>query len=377
MQTERGESGMKRFVSAGHICLDITPAFPEKSGATPQSVFRPGRLTQVGQAAMCLGGSVGNAGLAMKKIGLDVTLLGKVGDDAFGRLMGSLLAEWGAGGLIVDPASDTGYTLVLAVPGSDRIFLHNPGANDTFTAEDIPWETIPDAAVFHFGYPTLMRRMHEDGGEGLLAMFRRAKAQETATSLDLTSVDPASPAGKTDWQALLTRVLPETDFFVPSYEELCFMLDREKWATLTAESGDPVGHLSLEKDVLPLARHALSLGCAAALIKCGTAGMALATADRERLSRVGKQFGLDAAIWQNRCICMPCFHAPRVRSESGAGDSSIAAFLAAAAEGRDPEDCVRLAAAEGAMAVTEYEAAAGVLPLAELEKRIRAGWPVN
>ena len=313
----------------------------------------------------------------MKKIGLDVTLLGKVGDDAFGRLMGSLLAEWGAGGLIVDPASDTGYTLVLAVPGSDRIFLHNPGANDTFTAEDIPWETIPDAAVFHFGYPTLMRRMHEDGGEGLLAMFRRAKAQETATSLDLTSVDPASPAGKTDWQALLTRVLPETDFFVPSYEELCFMLDREKWATLTAESGDPVGHLSLEKDVLPLARHALSLGCAAALIKCGTAGMALATADRERLSRVGKQFGLNAAIWQNRCICMPYFHAPRVRSESGAGDSSIAAFLAAAAEGRDPEDCVRLAAAEGAMAVTEYEAAAGVLPLAELEKRIRAGWPVN
>lgn len=368
---------MKRFVSAGHICLDITPAFLEGSGATPQSIFRPGRLTQVGQATISLGGSVGNAGLAMKKIGIDVTLLGKIGDDAFGQLISSTLSDLGVGGLIVDPHAETGYTLVLAVPGSDRIFLHNPGANDTFSAEDIPWETIRDAAVFHFGYPTLMRKMYEDGGKGLFVMFRRAKAQETATSLDLTSVDPTSSAGKADWQGILSRVLPVTDFFVPSYEELCYMLERDKWATLTAESGDPVGHLSLEKDVLPLAQHALSLGCAIALIKCGTAGMALATADEKRLSRVGKQFGLDVTLWQNRSICVPCYRAPCVRSTSGAGDSSIAAFLAAAAEGRDPESCVRLAAAEGAMAVTEYEAMSGVLPLSELEERIQAGWPIN
>ena len=368
---------MKRFVTAGHICLDITPAFPEGFSGSVQSVFRPGRLTQVGQAAFSLGGSVGNTGMAMKKIGAEVTLLGKVGDDAFGRLMASMLEERGAGGLITDPAGETGYTLVLAVPGYDRFFLHNPGANDTFSAGDIPWDAIKDAAVFHFGYPTLMRRMYENGGEELLRMFRRAKELGMATSLDLTAVDPHSPAGLADWEGILARALPYADFFVPSFEELCFMLDREKWTALMAEGDDPVARLDLRKDALPLAQKALSLGCGAVLIKCGTAGMALVTADGERLSRIGARFGLDASRWENQRVCVPSFRAPRVKSASGAGDSSIAAFLIAAAGGRDPEKCVLLAAAEGAMAVTEYDASTAVLPLSELEEKIRAGWPVN
>ena len=38
--------------------------------------------------------------------------------------------------------------------------------------------------------------------------------------------------------------------------------------------------------------------------------------------------------------------------------------------GEGPEDCAKLAAAEGAASVSSYDALGGVLPLEELKKRI-------
>ena len=47
--------------------------------------------------------------------------------------------------------------------------------------------------------------------------FRRVKAKGIATSLDLAAVDPDTDAGRNDWEAFLTAVLPETDFFVQRF----------------------------------------------------------------------------------------------------------------------------------------------------------------
>ena len=41
-------------------------------------------------------------------------------------IMRNILSDYGAGGLIVDENSSTSYSVVLAVPGIDRIFLHFP-----------------------------------------------------------------------------------------------------------------------------------------------------------------------------------------------------------------------------------------------------------
>ena len=153
---------MGKVISAGHICLDITPVFPAgKKYAHPGDLLIPGKLIQTGAASVHTGGSVANTGLALKLLGNDVTLLGKVGNDAFGGMVRQILSDYGAGGLIVDENSSTSYSVVLAVPGIDRIFLHNPGANDTFTADDIPEETLEDAVLFHFGYPTLMETQEQ------------------------------------------------------------------------------------------------------------------------------------------------------------------------------------------------------------------------
>lgn len=366
---------MARIVSAGHICLDITPVFhPGQTHDRLADLLIPGKLIQVGAASVYAGGSVGNTGLALKHLGNDVVLLGKVGDDLLGATLTRVLADSGAGGLIVDADSSTSYSVVLAVPGIDRVFLHNPGANDTFEPSDIPERALDGAALFHFGYPTLMKRMYEDCGAPLSRMLRAVKARGVATSLDMTAVDPTSEAGRADWRAILSKALPETDFFVPSFEELCFMLDRPLYDRLSAAGGDMTAHLSLEACAAPLAKACLDMGCAAVLLKCGLSGMYFASGAPERLRRVGANLHIDAEAWSNRRVIQPCFQARIVRSAAGAGDVSIAAFLTALSSGEAPEMCVKLAAAEGAAAVASYDTLGGILPLNELKHQIEAGW---
>ena len=366
---------MKKIIAAGHICLDITPVFPaQRSCRELSEVLVPGKLVHMEGADVHTGGSVANTGLALKILGNDVVLMGKVGADAFGTMVQSILTKYGSGGLYADPAGSTSYSVVLAVPGIDRVFLHDPGANDTFVSADIPDSVLEDAALLHFGYPPLMKRMYADGGRELVSIFRRAKEHGLATSLDFAAIDPSSAAGKADWESILQNVLPYVDFFVPSFEELCFMLDRRRYAALAARGGDMTAGLDVEAECAPLAEKLLAMGCRFVLIKCGTAGMFYRAAGREALRKIGPRICVDAESWAGRTGVQRCFRAEAVRSGTGAGDTSIAAFLTAVLAGRTPEECVALAAAEGACCVTAYDALSGLKSIPELEDRIRSGW---
>ena len=77
----------KKVIAAGHICLDITPIFPGKKVSQLTDILSPGKLLNVGEADVHTGGSVANTGLGMKVLGADVTLMGKIGDDAFGGIV--------------------------------------------------------------------------------------------------------------------------------------------------------------------------------------------------------------------------------------------------------------------------------------------------
>lgn len=364
----------KKIIAAGHICIDITPMFPRGIHCRELSdLLIPGKLINMDGADIHTGGSVANTGLALKKLGANVQLLGKVGNDAFGGMIANILAEHGAGGLVVDEGSSTSYSVVLAVPGVDRIFLHDPGANNTFTNADIPEEALEGAALFHIGYPPVMRKLYENDGAELAVILRRMKDRNIATSMDMTNVDPNSEAGKLDWVKILSNVLTHTDFFVPSFEELCFMLNRQRYEQLSV-GGDMTEGLDMMADVKPLAEKCLELGCRAVLIKCGISGMYYKTAGEAAMQDVGSNLGLDTTVWANQEGIQPCFKADQVLSGTGAGDTSIAAFLMAAAMGRTPSQCAALAAAEGACAVTAYDALSGLKTMEELEARIASGW---
>lgn len=367
----------KKAVVAGHICIDFTPVFPAGSGPVKKvsELLKPGQLIQMEAPRISTGGAVANTGMGMKLLGADVRLLGKVGEDDFGRMAADILNHCGLGeDLLVDPASATSYSVVLAIPGLDRIFLHCPGANDSFVADDIPDSALEGVSLFHFGYPSIMREMYLHGGEELKKLFARVRDKGLITSLDLAAVDPDSEAGRADWKEILSGVLPYVDVFCPSFEELLFMLDRDKYRVLQdrAGDGDMTEILDLTEDIQPLADACLALGARCVLLKCGAPGLYFkASGQMEALEKV---LGIRADRWQNFSAFEESFQIDHVCSATGAGDISIAAFLTSLLDGADPEEALSNAAGAGALCCQAYDPVSGLIPLREIRRRIEAGW---
>ena len=367
----------KKVIAAGHICLDITPIFMGGKIDRLSDLLAPGKLIQMGNVDVHTGGSVANTGLAMKLLGANVSLMGKIGQDAFGEMILNILKKYDAqDGMIVSDKESTSYSVVLAIPGIDRIFLHNPGANNTFCASDIPDNALEETAMFHFGYPPLMAAMYAENGIQLVEMMKRVKNTGAATSLDMAAIDADSAAGKEDWDSILKKVLPYVDFFVPSVEELCYMLDKERfyeWKERAA-GRDVTEILDADKDISPLADQCMEYGAKILLIKCGASGLYYRSGSKEVLKGIGRNADLDIDRLADKEGFETSFVPDAVLSGTGAGDTSIAAFLMAILDGYSLEEGVRLAAAAGASCVSAYDALSGLKSFEELEQKIAKGW---
>lgn len=371
----------KKAIAAGHICLDITPAFKSKEEKSIKDLFRPGQLIAMDAAKVSLGGSVSNTGIGMKRLGADVELMGMVGNDAFGQMVLNELEKYDISpdSMIVRDGVGTSYSVILAPAGIDRIFLHCSGANDTFTLDDIDLEKVKEANLFHFGYPSLMRMMYIDGGKELVRLLKAVHELGVAVSVDMAMFEESTEAGAQDWNEVLKSVIPYIDFFVPSIEELCIMLDRDRYHEWNerAQGADVTNFLDIEKDVRPLADKLLSYGAKVILIKCGTPGIYFRTADKEQLIKIGGGIGEEIAdSWSDQEAFEKSYlvEKDKVASGTGAGDTTIAAFLSAILAGKDWSDALHLATATGALCVQTYDALSGIIPLDEVQKKIDAGW---
>ena len=370
----------KKVIVAGHICVDITPVFPDKKVSRLDEILTPGKLLNVNEADVHTGGAVANTGLGMHILGADVSLMGKVGNDSFGEIIRTILEKYGAKTkLLVSDSDSTSYSVILAVPGIDRIFLHNCGSNDTFCADDIPAEELKEAALFHFGYPPLMRSMYEKDGEELIKVMKLAQDCGAATSLDFASIDPDSKAGAVNWKLVLEKVMPYVDFFVPSVEELCYMLDKERFAQWKerAAGGDITEILDVETDIRPLAEQCMAMGAKVVLIKCGAPGMYYRTASKEVLEKISSRAELDCEKWADKEGFEKSYVPDKILSGTGAGDTSIAAFLCSILEEAPLAQALQMATATGACCVASYDALSGLKPLEELKEKIANGWEKN
>jgi sugar/nucleoside kinase (ribokinase family) len=370
----------RKVVVAGHICLDITPVFPETCRGDIPQLFVPGKLINVENARVHIGGAVANTGLAMAFFGADVQLMGKVGQDEFGENIARIVKSHGiTGGMIVSETSHTSYSIVLAIPGHDRIFLHYPGANDTFVYDDLDMEAIRQAGLFHLGYPPLMACLYRNQGQELTKIFCAVSDAGVVTSLDLAAVDPKSPAGQADWQTILRNTLSFVDVFVPSVEELLFMLDREKFDQLiqTANGKDLTTIVNVQRDVKPLAEKALQLGAKVVLIKCGEPGVYFKTADSAQLSILENKLGFSLAGWADTEGFEASYVPEMVVSATGAGDVTIAAFLTSLLAEYPLDTCLKYATAAGACCVEAYDSLSGLKSLEEIQDKIDAGWRKN
>ena len=356
-----------KAVVAGHICIDIIPDLEGRAGGADNLVI-PGRLVQVGPAIAALGGCVSNTGMALHRLGTDVQLMGKLGDDVLGGATLDLLRRQGealADGMIVTPGEASSYTIVINPPQTDRSFLHCPGTNDTFVASDVPYESLDGARLFHFGYPTLMHDIFADGGEQMTTILSGAQQRALITSLDMGMPDVNSPAGQVDWVAWLTKVLPHVDVFLPSLDELTLMLDRKRFEAFSQDESPTTETVQAMLD--DMATRCLDMGAAVVGLKLGEWGFYLRTGDR-----AADATGLDSE-WNHRELCAPCYQVD-VQGTTGSGDTTIAGFLAALLRGRTPVEAVNRAVAVGACCCEAVDAVSGVAAWDAINARIDSGW---
>lgn len=101
------------------------------------------------------GGAPGNFLAALNKYGAKTAFLGKVGGDAFGRLLINTFKEAGieTKGIRVDDSVFTTLAFVTFSPDGDRSFsfARKPGADTRLTFEELDLSLIDEARVFHFG----------------------------------------------------------------------------------------------------------------------------------------------------------------------------------------------------------------------------------
>ena len=365
-------------VVAGHLCLDIIPDLTINARSRFDTLFVPGHLTEVGPVTLSTGGPVSNTGLAMNKLGIRTQLMGKVGNDLFGQAVRQVVASYGADladGMLVDETTSTSYTVIINPPGVDRTFLHCPGANDTFCADDVRYDVLAGVRLFHFGYPPIMRQMYINDGVQLVEVFQRARATGVTTSLDMTMPDQSSAAGRADWVSLLRATLPCVDIFMPSIEEILYMLRRATFDEFVCAAGGGSWVSRVTPELLSdVGQQLIEMGAKIVGLKLGDRGLYLRTADRSAMETLGRARPSAVQAWANREMWAPCFEV-EVVGTTGSGDATIAGFLSALLRDRPVEEAITAAVAVGACNVQAADALSGIRPWGEPLRRVERGWP--
>ena len=264
----------------------------------------------------------------------------------------------------------------LSVKGIDRIILHNSGANNSFGFEDVDFEIVEKANLFHFGYPSIMRHMYANEGEEFIRLFKNVKQSGAATSLDMAIADEMSEGGKADWDQILQTVMPYVDIFAPSFEELVYFIDRSMYYELIEKSKDKdiTDVLSIQKHVRPLADKLMKWGAKIVIIKCGARGIYFRTNTQNHIKNIGGGLSTSLLSWSCQEYFERSYKPERVVSAMGAGDVSIAAFLYSALKGIDWKEALHFAAAAGASCVTTYDALSGLESFQVMGEKIKNGW---
>jgi sugar/nucleoside kinase (ribokinase family) len=196
----------------------------------------PGGTLLADQSAIRVGGAGANAALAAVEAGMDVRLIGAIGDDQLGVWMHEQLAAAGlADELVVDAGHTTGLTVVLESPARDRTFLTYLGVNARWEPGMIPADALACENLLlcdYFVAPMLR-------GEASRHLLDTARAGGGRTFFD-TTWDPDGFSSAT--RAEVRELLPFVDVFLPNEVEACALADRPGDAvqaarTLQAVSG--------------------------------------------------------------------------------------------------------------------------------------------
>ena len=257
-------------------------------------------------AGLVLGSSAGICAAGLARLGVDVGLVARVGDDFFGAHTRELLTAAGVG---VDElrtvAGPTGLSVILS-GADDRSILTLPGAMASLTVTEVR-DAVARTGATHLHVASFF--LVPDFADSLPALLADVRRDGVTTSLD-PNWDPAE-----GWVGV-AACLPHLDLLLPNAAEVV-----ELAAVLQGRrAADPVA-----------AARALASAGPAVVVKDGAAG-GFAVAG-ERLERAP---GLPVEVVDT----------------TGAGDSFDAGFLAAWLDGADLAESLDWATVAGSLSTT-------------------------
>jgi sugar/nucleoside kinase (ribokinase family) len=291
----------------------------------PVTQIPPGGDTYfVEELTLAVSGAAGSAVIVAAKHGLKCQAVGGVGLDDMGDWVLMKLGKFGIDTELMQRCDgfSTSASLVTTRPDGQRPALHKRGATDGFYVDDSQIDRVLDTKILHVGGVGLMNRM--DDSRRTEEIMIEAKRRGVVTTLDVFASTPAD-------LPKVERLLPYTDYFLPSEEEA------------RALSGLTGNH--------NLAQFLLDRGAGCVILTLGANGAYYHHKD-------GTKFHTPSFLVDVKCTC-------------GCGDCFNGGFATGLHLGLTPQQCVELAQASSAQNATGLGSQAGVRDLTTTHDFIR------
>ncbi|WPN32115.1 ribokinase [Pseudomonas sp. P5_109] len=285
-------------------------------------VTRAPRLPKGGETLIGLsfatvsGGKGANQAVAAARLGAQVSMIGCVGDDAYGEaLRGALLAEQIDCQAVSTVEGSSGVALIVVDDNSQNTIVIVPGANGELTAEAIDrFDSVIQAA------DVLICQLEVPDASVGHALKRGRELGKTV----ILNPAPASRPLPVDWYASI-------DYLIPNESEA------------SALSGVSVDSLESAQTA---ATKLIALGAGKVIITLGAQGSLFA--DGQRFEH---------------------FPAPVVQAvdTTAAGDTFVGGFAAALAAGKDEVQAIRFGQVAAALSVTRAGAQPSIPALSDVQ----------
>jgi len=271
---------------------------------------------KINQPVLAGGGDALNVAISLSKLGLKVSIAGRVGNDTNGRF---LLSECEKNGIehanvIIDPTYSTATSFALIDTEGERHFLSENSIFSKIVFEDINQEKIQSADFVYFGSAMALPSMNDDG---ISRLFHCAHEANRMTIMD-AAIDECNR--DCNWLGRLSPALSETDIFFPSLEE----------ARLISQVENPKEIAEVFKD----------FGLKVFGIKLGNEGCFITDFQESRI--------------------LPGIKNIPVLDTTGAGDSFIAGLICALSHNYDVFDAAAFANAVAALNIGAVGGTAGI-----------------
>ncbi|MGA9039364.1 MAG: ribokinase [Terriglobales bacterium] len=306
----------KRIVVVGSMNLDLV--------AATQRIPLRGETVAGASFHSFPGGKGANQAVAAARLGGAVSLIGKVGEDAFGAQLKESLRESGVDTAAIGTVpGSSGVALITTDATGDNSITIVAGANAQLTCEDLDTNL---ALIRSAGILLTQLEIPLETVEHLASIAAREKIPLV--------LDPA-PARR-----LPPSLLKSVDWLTPNETETCSLL------------GWPAQELAEER-LEDAANTLLLCGCKNVILKLGARGCYLALADGTR-----------------RLI--PAYRV-RALDTTAAGDAFNGALGVALLAGKDPVSSASWASAVAAVSVTRHGAQPSMPTPAEVEAFLESG----